>query len=412
MSTSKGQIKKSAPSDGEDNALFSDSFDAVRDAVERLYIRNNLSGRLLFMKNWPHVARSIFSEELRHFDDVGAVTDGEKERRAQLEDEAEERRDSFAFTFEIIDRELMKDGSVQLDVLEGIMQRYDREMCLLLFTPRFVDRYHPPPEADKPEEKEKADQGNQEHNGSEETKRRDPEAYTRDTEEQSTGRVNIPPPADHVGEPMREYKDTDRKKTEETYKNSRKAEHIGHADHSLSQSLTKNQYEETDLFNDTYQDDMDNIMPIELGDGSGRVKYTQDEGPDSPPEEGQEPQTPSQEEEQTSPVLPVVNREQPPASEASSAPPLPPEDEEEDKPLFVADAERHQRGDASAHPQSDPPQDDRKDVPPLPSEDEEQDKPLFVADIDKERDPEAHDNPDQPDNIFKPVQTDKRSSED
>ena len=58
------------------NALYGENYIELRDAIERLYVFGNMSGRLIFQKNWPVIADQIFDEQLQKYDTEGASYDG------------------------------------------------------------------------------------------------------------------------------------------------------------------------------------------------------------------------------------------------------------------------------------------------------------------------------------------------
>ncbi|MGB0719506.1 MAG: hypothetical protein ACPGRX_03480, partial [Bdellovibrionales bacterium] len=76
------------PQSGE-NALTSEQYPAFCEALEVLYIKDNISGRLKFLEHWPAAAAYVFGDALIGFDTHGTQ---DRAARATLEGEAEDRR--------------------------------------------------------------------------------------------------------------------------------------------------------------------------------------------------------------------------------------------------------------------------------------------------------------------------------
>ena len=134
----------------QENKLTSDRFDEFREALEILYVIANLSGRNQFSKAWPEVAEYIFGEELMRYDYEGT---SDKERRAELEIQAEERRLALLEFMDALEDNSVKEGALQIDYVRGEIEKYGRDLSLLIYGRQIVDRFiEPPPEPAEPEE--------------------------------------------------------------------------------------------------------------------------------------------------------------------------------------------------------------------------------------------------------------------
>lgn len=132
----------------EKTTLLSERFDELKEALEVLYILGNLSGRTQFLKNWPDVAQRIFSAELIRFDTEGTQ---ELERRAELEQEAENARLELLETLDALEDKSADNGVLQLEYVKDLVEGFGREMALMVYSTVIVDRFIPPP-APPPEE--------------------------------------------------------------------------------------------------------------------------------------------------------------------------------------------------------------------------------------------------------------------
>ncbi|MCB1532848.1 MAG: hypothetical protein KDJ35_08260 [Alphaproteobacteria bacterium] len=121
----------------QEQALTAERYGELLSAVELLYIKGNMSARIKFFQDWPAPGRYILGEELIGFDTDG--TD-DFERKAALEEEAEERRYEFYDELKTLSEKSIQNGVLNLEYVSGLMQRWGREISELVFTPRHVER--------------------------------------------------------------------------------------------------------------------------------------------------------------------------------------------------------------------------------------------------------------------------------
>jgi hypothetical protein len=127
-----------------EKALTAERYPELLEAVESLYIKNNISGRNLFTSAWPEAAQFVFGEELSRFDRIGTH---DKERRAVLEHEAEGRRLEMYDTLKNIEARSVVAGILQADYVQDHVVKLGRKLALDVYARWIVDRFiEPPPE--------------------------------------------------------------------------------------------------------------------------------------------------------------------------------------------------------------------------------------------------------------------------
>lgn len=124
-------------SSSSENALTSERYKDTLDALELLYIKNNLSGRISFIKEWPVLAQYVLGAELIKFDTEGA---DDLDRKAELEEEAEIRRYALAESVRNIQEASVQDGVLQTEHVEGLVKNWGRDLALLVYADRIVDK--------------------------------------------------------------------------------------------------------------------------------------------------------------------------------------------------------------------------------------------------------------------------------
>ncbi|NCT40236.1 MAG: hypothetical protein GW778_01045 [Alphaproteobacteria bacterium] len=124
----------------DDNRLLSEHYEGFLDALDLLYIKSNLSGRLKFYESWPFVARYLFGDELIGFDHDGTI---DIERRRVLEEEAEVKRLALLELVQTVEAKSVEKSVLQIEYVEALVKKLGREMALLIYAPKIVDRYLP-----------------------------------------------------------------------------------------------------------------------------------------------------------------------------------------------------------------------------------------------------------------------------
>lgn len=126
----------------DEHKLFGEGYEALKEALEILYIRGNLSGRGHFLKAWPAAASYIFGPELIAMDTDG-TTDGV--RRNILEEESESRRFLLLETLETLEERSAKSGVLQKDYVLHVVETFGEDVARLLYAPAIFDRVLPQP---------------------------------------------------------------------------------------------------------------------------------------------------------------------------------------------------------------------------------------------------------------------------
>ena len=124
----------------DENRLTAEVYDEFLDALDLLYIRANLSGRLKFLENWPVAAHHIFGDELIGFDHHGTT---DTERRSVLEAEAEERRVELLEIVKTLEAKSVEKSVLQTEYVESVVTKLGYNLSLLLYAPKIIHRFIP-----------------------------------------------------------------------------------------------------------------------------------------------------------------------------------------------------------------------------------------------------------------------------
>ncbi|MEZ5814506.1 MAG: hypothetical protein R3E13_07315 [Alphaproteobacteria bacterium] len=124
-----------------ENKLMSDQFEEFKEALEVLYVSGNLSGRVKFAQSWAAPASYLLGDELIRQDMEGTQ---DKERRAELEEQAEERRLALLEFMDGVERNSVHEGTLQIDYVRGAIEKMGRPISLLIYGQKIVDRFAPP----------------------------------------------------------------------------------------------------------------------------------------------------------------------------------------------------------------------------------------------------------------------------
>ena len=126
----------------DENRLTAEVYEDFHEALDILYIKGNLSGRLKFLESWPDAGQLIFGQELIGFDHDGV---SDLERRSALEDEAEERRLELLEIAQTLEEKSVDKSVLQIEYVEALVKKLDRDLALLFYSPKIVNRFIPPP---------------------------------------------------------------------------------------------------------------------------------------------------------------------------------------------------------------------------------------------------------------------------
>ncbi len=121
-------------------AAFSSRRDEVRDALGRLYIKNNLSGRNRFRAKWPELAGYIFGEILISYDNDGV---DDREKRVELEDEAEQKRIFLLDVIEEMPHKTVDSGALQGEYVGKVIDTFGLQVTQFLFSDDVIERVRP-----------------------------------------------------------------------------------------------------------------------------------------------------------------------------------------------------------------------------------------------------------------------------
>lgn len=128
----------------EEKKITGPRFEELRDAVDLLYIRANLSGRTRFLQAWPAAALYIFGSAL-----VKADTEGTEDRegRALLEQEAETRRVLLLALMGDLEEKTAPGGVLEKSYVQNIIDTLGKELAALLYAPAVMEKMDPSPKS-------------------------------------------------------------------------------------------------------------------------------------------------------------------------------------------------------------------------------------------------------------------------
>ena len=131
-----------SPTANPDHRLTSEKLDAFKEALEVLYLIANRSGRVHFAKNWPVAAGYLMGDVLLEYDREGAPS---REECAELESAAEDRRIALLDILDTLEDKSVEEGALQTEYVQTLIEKFGRDMALLIYAPKIVDRFAPPP---------------------------------------------------------------------------------------------------------------------------------------------------------------------------------------------------------------------------------------------------------------------------
>ncbi len=143
-------MSRPPPDHPEHFSPFSPELDELCAALERLYIKGNLSGRLNFRVKFPYAAPLVFGCDLLGYDEEGTK---DKKHRAKLEAEAVVRRGELLTELEEIKDNSLENGMLNEGYARSIFDRFGKEFTSYVYSKEVIERFAPPQE-EKTEEVE------------------------------------------------------------------------------------------------------------------------------------------------------------------------------------------------------------------------------------------------------------------
>lgn len=124
----------------EEEKTFSDSIEDLLDALECLYVIDNLSGRLQFRKNWPPIAPLIFPANLMHIDEFGS---SDKPYRTKLEEEADTIRIGLIEKIKSIQEEHHISGALNAAKTKTFIEELGKDAAAHIFQQHIIQKLCP-----------------------------------------------------------------------------------------------------------------------------------------------------------------------------------------------------------------------------------------------------------------------------
>jgi hypothetical protein len=124
-------------------AAFSRQLNQLADSLSLLYIKNNAGGRRIFRDKWPEVAEYLFGTDLAAYDTHGVKNDEDRERRMQMEDEADLRRIDLKKTMNELIEKSVDSGSLQFEYVGSVVDKYGALLSQFLYEENIIERVRP-----------------------------------------------------------------------------------------------------------------------------------------------------------------------------------------------------------------------------------------------------------------------------
>lgn len=141
------------PDHPEHFSPFSSELDELCAALERLYIKGNLSGRLNFRVKFPYAAPLVFGRDLLGYDEEGTK---DKKHRAKLEAEAVVRRGELLTELEEIRDNSLENGMLNEAYARSVLDRYGKKFTAYIYSKEVIERLMPAPQEKEEETPQKA----------------------------------------------------------------------------------------------------------------------------------------------------------------------------------------------------------------------------------------------------------------
>ena len=143
MTSDQSKTDKGAedpPGQSEEDSIFTEHWRDFVDAVECLYIQDNLSGRLKFREEWAYAAHLVLGSDLLQHDQEGTL---EKEERVEQEEVAELRRMALVEIFETLEQDTIEDGDVKVSYVRDLIERLGRGIVEYIYKPAILEKIDP-----------------------------------------------------------------------------------------------------------------------------------------------------------------------------------------------------------------------------------------------------------------------------
>lgn len=127
--------------------MFSEDLNDFLEALECLYVFDNLGGRIQFREQYPHTALYIFPAELIHFDEIGTK---DTDFRFKLEQEADQNLSQLVADITAIKDTEASDQTLEPKEIEEFITTIGRDISLHIFDIAIVDRFAPAPKEPEP----------------------------------------------------------------------------------------------------------------------------------------------------------------------------------------------------------------------------------------------------------------------
>lgn len=117
--------------------IFHDDLDDFVDALECLYIKNNQSGRVQFLRQWGLAATALLGPVLIGFDTEGG---GDLDQKLQAEDEAVIAQHKLLADIQALKNEIAENGFIAQEHFQEFIARWDRPIAQKILSPDILER--------------------------------------------------------------------------------------------------------------------------------------------------------------------------------------------------------------------------------------------------------------------------------
>lgn len=132
-------------------SIYAESWDAFLDALECLYIKDNISGRLKFRDQWQHAAHYLFGDDLMAHDADGTL---DTQARHRCEEEALERRAALLQMLEDLEEKTVEGSAIKVSFVRDLIAQIGQDLARYIYSQRVMEAALPskeaPPEREQP----------------------------------------------------------------------------------------------------------------------------------------------------------------------------------------------------------------------------------------------------------------------